>query len=125
MEIFNQTLAQLFAEGSYIDLWTLPHILFGVLMFLLIQRYKKDIWFGFFLTLVLAILWEFFEVFFEIFETIQNQIVDVGIALVGYLIMIASRLKPENNTNVLKVTLFFWGLTNFLGWLSYYLQSLG
>lgn len=122
IEVISNILVLLFDEGVFVDLWTVPHILFGVLMFLLVQRYKKDIWFGFFLTLVLAVVWEFMEIYFQVFEHQPNQIVDVLMALVGYLTMIVGRTKIYNNKYFIQVTIFFYILFNFLGWLSYYIR---
>lgn len=112
-------LTMVFKHGTYIDMWTVPHILAGALMFLLIQRYKKDIWFGFFLTLVFSILWEYFEIYFNINETIYNQISDISITMVGYLIMIASRVKYEKNYFYLKFFGSLYLFFNFIGWLSF------
>lgn len=118
-------LINLFDEGKYIDFWSIPHVLSGVLAFLGAKLLDVDLWLGFAISFVLMIAWEFFEDFVEIHEFITNRVGDVVTGIIGfwgtyYLFEIG----------ILKVTLWwFWlfliifAVIDILGFLSFILEN--
>lgn len=67
-----------------IDLWSVPHFLFGVLVAMLTAYFSLSVWFTYVLMLAAAILWEGFEKYVDIKESLQNKVVDVIMPGVGY-----------------------------------------
>jgi hypothetical protein len=64
------------AEGKYLDLWSIPHVIAGALFGLL------DI--GLVPVFVVAVAWECVEAVSQVFEHFTNRVTDVVIALVGW-----------------------------------------
>ena len=84
----NFLISSWWSEGVYVDLWSLNHFLFGVIMA------SFFIWIGYnflpslFISVALMIAWEIFEVWHEsIFEHAPNMIIDVVVGLLGFLII--------------------------------------
>ena len=79
--------AKLWSEGRYVDLWTIPHILAGVL--LAGYFYWLGILFitNLLITTLLVIAWEFFELhFLGVHEHFTNSVTDIVVALIGFAI---------------------------------------
>lgn len=104
----------LFIEHPYLDLWSISHILFGMVMFILLKKRRED--FAFFAVLFLALSWEYFEIVINIFEYPTNRISDVLVTFIGFYFA-QNLFKYEKLNSVLIWFLFiFW---NVFGWFSY------
>lgn len=75
-------------EGKYIDAWSIVHFLSGLLLGFILNALGFSIFEGFLIAAVLVILWEIVEprIWPGWYETRQNQIVDIIIGLIGYLV---------------------------------------
>ena len=72
-------------EGKYLDIWSIVHILTGVLIGGFIIILGVNFWIGLGLTTFLLILYEVGEVVGGVKETFANIVVDVIIGIFGYL----------------------------------------
>lgn len=106
-----------------VDLWSIPHFLFGVLMalappFLLISFYTALV-----LTVIVSILWEWLEIYAEVHESLANRIFDVAFHIFGFLLLSTFLAKYPQDQGTLSVfgliVLIAYGIMNFLGWLAY------
>src|SRR3989344_5332818 len=73
-------------KGRAFDLWSIPHFLFGILMAFVPPFADISFSFVLVLTLVLAILWELFEMSVGIKETVLNSLLDVFLPIAAYII---------------------------------------
>lgn len=115
----------LFKEGVFIDTWTVSHLLFGVLCFLVFYTRIKSIKIISTLTLVLAVFWEFFEIKVNVEEFFSNRVVDVLSTLLAFYLVyyFVKKNNIEHDQKKYK-TIFYcvlgvYFLVNLLGWLSY------
>lgn len=87
-------LGTIIVENKFIslDLWSIIHFFTGVLLFLFIYFFFRNVLGTLLIILVLLILYEFFEILmsmftrFFIFESPINIFTDIWIALIGSLI---------------------------------------
>lgn len=75
-------------EGKYIDAWSIVHFLSGLFLGFILNALGFSIFEGFLIAALLVILWEIIEphIWPKWHETWQNQIVDIIIGLIGYLV---------------------------------------
>jgi hypothetical protein len=86
--------AKLWAEGHYIDLWTIPHILAGILLCGYLYWLNVPLLINISITAVIVISWEFFEFhFLGVHEHLTNSLTDIIVALIGFIITHALILK--------------------------------
>ena len=77
--------AKLWAEGKYVDLWTIPHILAGVLLGGYLYWFGIPFGINLTITAILVISWEFFELhFLGVHEHFTNSLMDIIVALIGF-----------------------------------------
>lgn len=70
------------------DLWSINHLLFGVIAGSLFAWIKLEFWPSFLITSALVLAWEVFEMWHEsISEHIQNISVDIVLGIGGFLII--------------------------------------
>jgi hypothetical protein len=119
MKIFNIK----YWEGPFLDLWSVPHMLTGVLIALLVVVLKVSFLTGFFITLAVAILWELFEIATKVYEIKTNSVVDIVIALVGYSLFFYIpkwfNLDNKGTTTLLAILLVVFLATVITGWIAY------
>lgn len=76
-------------QGAYVDLWSIPHFLFGMLVgvaaFLLQLPFPE----GLLACIAVAVLWEFFEKATGLsrVEYFSNHISDIVVAAVGFIVI--------------------------------------
>lgn len=115
----------LFEEGLYLDLWSVPHFLFGLIVFIFFIDKKFRLELSFLFTAILAIGWEIFEIRVKVTEVYTNRITDVVLTLLGFVLLAYLNKKTNFMTNpIVKDTawryiVIFWILINALGWMSY------
>jgi hypothetical protein len=71
-------------EGEYLDLWSVPHFLSGSLLACFLYLLHLDFWLTFLIATVLLILYEVFEHFADIDETVWNRRLDVVVGLTSF-----------------------------------------
>ena len=105
------------------DLWSIPHFLFGILMAFVPLLTELSFNFVLVLTLVLAVLWELFEVGIGIQETVLNSLLDVFLPISAYIITsYVLLLQPYHREDLGVVSiavLILYLFTNISGWLAY------
>ena len=86
--------AKLWGEGRYIDLWTIPHVLAGVLLGGYLYWFGVSLLINITITAILVISWEFFELYcLGVHEHLTNSLTDILVALIGFIITYAFILK--------------------------------
>ena len=105
------------------DLWSIPHFLFGILTALTSSLIGIPLPNALILTIVLAILWEWYEKLIGIKETILNIISDFILPIVAFtataLVLRTYSFHPEDLLVVTSAVLFLYIFTNLSGWLAY------
>lgn len=87
VKIKELLLSPLWKEGLVVDLWSINHLLFGVIAASFCIWFRLGFWTSVTISLVVMILWEIFEIWHDsIFEHNPNIIFDVILGLVGFLI---------------------------------------
>lgn len=76
-----------FWNSKYIDFWSAPHFLFGVLLGQVSRAFQVSLIFTGIAVVLVAILWEIFERIENIPEEKSNGIVDVVLAIFGFAII--------------------------------------
>mgnify|MGYP003394303087 CR=1 FL=1 len=110
-------------KGRAFDLWSIPHFLFGILMAFVPPL--TDISFSIVLTFsfILAVLWELFEIYIGIKETVLNSLLDVFLPIVAFIItsyMLHIYTFRHDELLVIAVAIFvLYVFTNISGWLAY------
>lgn len=74
----------LWREGEYIDLWSLVHLLSGVVAGFVPIITSLSFGTGLVIFFILTILWEVFEYLLGIIESTKNSIVDIIIGNIGF-----------------------------------------
>lgn len=111
-------------KGRAFDLWSIPHFLFGILMGF-VPPLVDYISFSFalVLTLVIAVLWELFEMGIGIRETVLNSLLDVFLPVVGYILtsyILISYSYHRDDLMVVAAAIFaVYLFTNLSGWRAY------
>jgi hypothetical protein len=110
-------------KGRAFDLWSIPHFLFGVLMSFLPELIGISVLSALALTIILAMLWEIYEKFVDIRETVQNSLLDVILPIVAFTLTSYALLiyPPRHDTQIVIATavLILYLFTNISGWLAY------
>src|SRR3989344_8259818 len=110
-------------KGRAFDLWSIPHFLFGILMAFVPPFADISFSFALVLTLVLAVLWELFEMRVGIRETVLNSLLDVFLPIAAYIITSYILLLQPYHRDELVVfavaVLLLYLFTNISGWLAY------
>lgn len=114
--------ANLWAEGKYVDLWSMPHILSGVIMGGVFNWLGFNFWLNLTVSAVLMISWEFFELYaLDVHEHLSNKIMDVVTGLLGFFMM-CSLINKYTLTPLIPYLVFFSAVYIFLnvwGYLAY------
>jgi TctA family transporter len=111
-------------ERSFFDFWAIPHFLFGFIAFYLLQKFDFKKISAFVVTIILAILWEFFEIYIGVVEQLSNRFADVFWTFLALIILIS--LKKNGFKNDKK--LFWWSFAIFwlvtvLGWTAFFFRE--
>ena len=104
-------------EGIYFDLWSVIHLLFGMVFGGGILFLKIKCWKGFLSTLLVAIIWELIE---WIPEIVSNQILDVLLAGIGFLLInyLFLQMDQRKFKIIFIFLLIFFVAGNIWGWIS-------
>lgn len=110
-------------KGRAFDLWSVPHFLFGVLTAFLPRLTGLSFLTALALTIIFAMLWEVYEKFVEIKETIQNSLLDiilpvVAFTLTSYVLLLCS-FHYDDLVVIATGVFIVYVFTNVSGWLAY------
>ncbi len=114
--------AKLWAEGRYVDLWTVPHILAGVILAAVFNWLGISFWLNLLLSSILIISWEFFELhFLNVHEHLSNKVMDVVTGWLGFFVMYIFIVKFGITAIIpyLVALTVFYLLLNAWGFLAY------
>ncbi|HMP85487.1 MAG TPA: hypothetical protein PKE08_02355 [Candidatus Paceibacterota bacterium] len=75
-------------KRKYVDLWTIPHFLIGVLFAFYAIWADMPILTSFYIMTLVAVLWEIFEIKFDLHEEFTNRISDVFSSITGFYLSI-------------------------------------
>ena len=110
-------------KGRAFDLWSIPHFLFGILMAFLPQLAGISILTALSLMIILAMVWEIYEKFIDIKETIENSLLDIILPVVAFMLtsrLLAAYSLHSDDLKVFAVAIFAVFLfTNISGWRAY------
>jgi uncharacterized protein YacL len=76
----------LWREGAWLDLWSVVHVLSGLLLGFFFYYLDIHAIFGVLLAVLVLTVYELFEMFVEIYEAPTNRFMDVVVGIVGYLL---------------------------------------
>lgn len=104
-------------------MWSIPHFIFGILFAFLPEMIGIPISTAFYAMLILALLWEVYEKFVDIKETILNSIFDIILPIVAYFLTREAisyySVDHERATVLFIAFLIVYMFTNLSGWLAY------
>ena len=106
---------------EYLDWWSIPHFLFGVVMALGALVFVWPLEIAFVATLFVALLWERFERRIRIHETKRNAKMDVILPLLafGLTVFLMSRMPTqaiEDRQAFFLTAVFLYLFVNFIAW---------
>lgn len=110
-------------KGRALDLWSIPHFLFGILTAFLPLLTGISFLTALEITIALAILWELFEKSIGIKETVLNSLLDIFLPIgaciiTSYLLRVYSLRHDELLVATVAVFMLYV-FTNLSGWLAY------
>lgn len=107
-------------SGRLFDIWSVPHFLFGVVAAMMTIVYAWPFWETFFAILLLAVLWEGFEMRMRIAEYFWNMLTDVSLPLVAYGAVIFlvdhAGIDQEHRVALLVISILVYVFTNVFAW---------
>lgn len=110
-------------RGRGLDLWSIPHFLFGVLTGMLPALIGMSFPAALTLTIALAVLWEIYEKFAGIRESILNIIFDLLLPIVAFtltsFILLAYPLHPDDLAVAAVAVFLVFAFTNVSGWFAF------
>jgi hypothetical protein len=74
---------RIWEHGDYVDMWSLVHLLVGILATGILLNLFSAIW-AFAALVFGAVAWELFEAALGIGEHMANYVTDIALAIVGY-----------------------------------------
>jgi len=78
----------LWKEGKYVDLWTIPHVIFGGISMFIFSYLGLNLLLNFLISVFIMVFWEFFELYFlGVKEHLPNKVMDVVTGIIGFGIM--------------------------------------
>lgn len=110
-------------KGRAFDLWSIPHFLFGILMAFLPSLTGISILTALTATLLFAMVWEIYEKFVDIKETIQNSLLDILLPVVAFTltsqILFFYPPHPDDLLVFAAAVFALYLFTNISGWRAY------
>jgi hypothetical protein len=110
----------LWAEGKHIDFWSVNHTLAGGVIAGSTIFLNFSFWLSVAILLSLTIIWEIYETVKNIHETTKNRVIDVIVAVIGYILMyIVMNAEILNNVILFTVITISFVTLNILGNMAY------
>jgi hypothetical protein len=118
-----QETIDIWRKGRVIDMWSIPHFLFGILFAFVPYAIPLSLLEVFLIMVGIALIWELGEYMEGIRETIWNNIADVILPIISYFLashfLITYGLLPDQMTVLFVAVLMVYIFTNISGWLAY------
>jgi Na+/glutamate symporter len=106
--------------NQFIDYWSVPHFLLGMLIAMIVRVLEYPAVPLFFVTLIVAIIWEVFEMQVRIRESRINVISDIALPLVAYGLTLwitdSREMGHEQQVALLSVTIITYVLVSYAAW---------
>lgn len=103
-----------------LDAWSIPHFLFGMVMALVAIVFQLPILTTFVVLVVIAILWELFEMRMKLRENLWNVISDVLLPLLAYPVTVwlvqRTGIQPEEQVAFFIVAILIYFYSNIMAW---------
>jgi hypothetical protein len=110
-------------KGRALDLWSIPHFLFGVITGMVPFLTDLSPSAALLLTCLLALGWEVGEFFFGIKETLLNSLFDIVLPIVAFVLTFQLLLALSLHIDDLRVlaigVVAVYAFTNISGWLAF------
>lgn len=110
-----------------IDIWSVPHFLFGTVTALCVLALAVDFWFSYAVLVALAVGWEIFEIKARIRETGNNVASDIVLPLIAYpltfLLAETMTVDMEQRVALAVVSVFLFCVINFFSWQARYYRD--
>lgn len=107
-----------FNHGIYFDFWSVGHIFSGLMIGLVLLFFNFSILDALFISFVLAVLYEVFEIMIKVQEDVQNIILDIILVVLGTYLSFVYFIDLSNSEKsfvFIIVSLLNLGL-NLIGW---------
>ncbi len=114
----NFVRTDMWAEGQWLDLWSVPHFLSGIALAFTIYFFHFEIAPSFVIGFILLVLYELFEVVAKIEETPTNRIMDVVVGMTSFTptFLLAPRVSPSQLIFIFGIILTIDIILSTLGW---------
>jgi hypothetical protein len=100
------SLYRVFWEQPFIDLWTIPHTLIGVIFIYLARRWKLNLWAGLVFSIAFAFMWEILEFGTGVSEAefFYNHASDILVTQIGYTAgwLVFAKVSEEEEARIIK-----------------------
>jgi hypothetical protein len=111
----------IWGEGKYFDLWSINHILSGIVLAGLAIFVGVDFWLGLLIAFLIMLAWEIYELIKPIEEFIENRVIDMIVGILGFVIIYPLFLEMDKilfTTSFITVTSIFiflelWGFVAY------------
>lgn len=111
---------RLWAEGKHIDFWSINHTLAGAVIAGVSILSYVPFWTSVIVLFSLTIVWEIYETIKNIHETKENRVIDVIVAIVGFILMyIIMKAEILNNVILFSIITLSFITLNILGNMAY------
>ncbi len=90
-------------DGKYLDLWSLNHFLSGIVYAGWVFQLGFSLWFVFVSYFILAVAWELYEFYADVFEHLGNKAMDVITGVMGFLLLSFTNIFDFRNLVVITV----------------------
>lgn len=111
------------AKGKALDLWSIPHVLFGVLAGMVPSLTGTSFLTTFAYTIILALAWEVYEKLADIKETLLNSLFDIILPIFSLILthwtLVSYPPHPDDLRVITLAVLVLYAYTNISGWLAY------
>lgn len=118
--IRNKKGKKLIHLDKLIDPWSVPHFLSGIVAALAVIVFSWPVMVSFFVTFVLAMLWELLEKYFRLSEAPGNAWVDVLLPLIAFTLIFIllgiARIGQEQSRALFFVSVIVYIFVNFFAW---------
>jgi hypothetical protein len=116
-----RSIKSIWQEGRYYDAWMFVHFLAGVVLGFSMIILKVETFTAYMLTVVLLILWEFFEIIKKIVEHKENRLGDIVIGILGFIFSFSiSPIFIHNFLTPFIVCLVVFIISSIIGWTRYF-----
>lgn len=111
-------------RGDYIDLWTVPHLISGIVIGYVLYFFDVSFGSGFWIALSIGIGWELFERITRLSRTeaYTNSVSDIVAAQIGFVGAYYALLKFNSPSTEGPIVIFLciaFGVLCLLGWRAY------